>query len=153
MGFERVEHLGQNLTRGESYPDVVAIWNRRINGDQRHITIIECKSNKSGNFTINQTDVDSMVRQIGNLKKKKEYKLLSDKIDTILYVSSGFSGDYRNKLLILNERARRNSRVVVRSRCITSRELLLLYSYVRKNPIKFSRNRNNRRFNKKTRRI
>lgn len=136
MNFERVDHIGQKVGRGESYPDIVAIW-KRINGIKRHITIIECKSNKDKSYSLLPTDVDRRIGQIKNLMNMEDYKLLSDKIDTILFVSSGFAGDYRNKMLELIERASHELNLNIRVACITSTDLLYLYSKYRRFPAKF----------------
>ena len=139
MGFDKVDHIGQRVGRGKSYPDVVAIW-KRINAQiSTHLAIIECKTHHERKYSLTLTDIDRRVDQISNLMKRKEYEFLGSLIDTILFVSSGFAGGYRDKLLKLVEKSRQQLRLNIRAACISAKDLLYLYARYRRNPRAFDK--------------
>ena len=139
MGFDKVDHIGQRVGRGQSYPDVVAVW-KRINAQiSTHLTIIECKTHHEGKYSLTLTDLDRRVDQISNLIKRKEYEFLGSLIDTLLFVSSGFTGGYRDKLLNLVEKCRQQLRLNIRAACISAKDLLYLYARYRRNPRAFDK--------------
>jgi len=146
MAFDQVDHIGQNVGRGRSYPDVIALWHRFDGEIHTHLTIIECKAHSRGLYLISPSDVDSMIRQIGKVLERPEYANMRAYLDTILFVSSGFAGGYRAKLVELKEAVTQRLALSVRCAAISATDLLLLYSLVRRHPRAFQAFHFNRLF-------
>jgi hypothetical protein len=140
MAF-KTELYGQSVKRGESYPDIVAIWKRVAEGtDKSHITIIECKTSSRA-YNISATDIDDRIRQTKNLLNIEHYRKYGLKalIDSVLFVSSSFGlGNNQQKMRELEERYRQDLRMNVRVAAISAKSLMELYVRYRREPSRFS---------------
>jgi hypothetical protein len=137
----KTELYGQSVKRGESYPDIVAIWNRLVRGiDATHLTIIECKTSASA-YNMTLKDIDDRIRQTRNLLAIERYQKYGLKalIDSVLFVSSSFGlGENRQKMRELKERYRQELHMSVRVAAISAKTLLELYVLYREEPSKFN---------------
>lgn len=140
MAF-KTEQYGQSYKRGESFPDIVAIWKRVKKGvDDPHLTIVECKTSASP-YNISATDIDDRIRQTKNLLTIEPYKTynLKSSIDSILFVSSSFGlGNNALKMRELQERFRQDMQMTVHVAAVPAKTLMELYVRYRKEPSRFN---------------
>jgi hypothetical protein len=138
MAF-RTDLYGASSTRGESYPDIVAIWKRVTGGkDSSHFTIVECKSSDSA-YNLSLKDIDDRIRQTKNLLELDRYQDMKSLFDSVLFVSSSFGvGGNQQKMGELKERYSQELRMSVRIAMISAKTLLELYVKCRGEPSRFN---------------
>ena len=138
MAF-RTDLYGASSRRGESYPDIVAIWKRVTGGrDTSHFTIVECKSSDSP-YNLSLKDIDDRIRQTRNLLNLDRYQDMKSLFDSVLFVSSSFGvGGNQQKMRELKEKYSQDLRMSVRIAAISARTLLELYVKYREEPSRFN---------------